>query len=282
MNTPTANDLYAAARDFARAGQPVFPCRSSGDKAKAPLTRHGVLDASTSVPQIKAWWRKHGTASIGIATGVLWDVLDVDVKREQDGRVHLPRLTELGLLNGCQRVVRTPSGGWHLYFKAAPALTNSANATLGLDVRASGGYVLAPGSYITTDDYEGLYEDAGEVTGFTDDPLYWDLIVSCLAPIDTQTRKPIELLSYERQGSIATLRGWLSERLPGERNNALHWAVSRCIENGIDPHELTEVAILIGLGEDETELTINSALRRAGVLADDLVTEADTLFPESA
>lgn len=281
---PTANDLFHEAQKLIRAGQPVFPCHSTGSRAKTPLTRRGVYDATLSIPQVKAWWRSKGDAAIAIPTGIVWDVLDVDVKREQDGRIHLPRLAELGLLNGCQRVIKTPSGGWHLYFKAAPALSNTANAGLGLDVRAKGGYVLASPSYLEVSDgadsYAGAYVEHEAPTGGGSEPLYWDLIVSALAPVDQQTRKPVPLLEYERQGSLATLRGWLSERAVGERNNALHWAVCRCIENGLDPYELTEVASLIGLEDDEIRKTIGAALKRAGVSTEDLLTEAEALFPE--
>jgi len=269
-----------------REGQPVFPCKSGLDgnlhKAKAPLTRNGLHDASDDLLTVKRWWKRFGDAAIGIPTGIVWDVLDVDVKRDEDGRVHLPYLQRVGLLNGCKRVVRTPSGGWHLYFKAAPALTNTANAYLGLDVRAKGGYVLAPPSYIETPDYAGSYEDIGETTGSTDEPLLWNLIVSAIRPIDTNTKEPMVLLEARRSASISALRGWLAERQTGERNNALHWAVCRCIDNGIDPHELVDVALFIGLEEDEVLLTVRSAMKRAGVSADDLVTEAEALFPENA
>jgi hypothetical protein len=279
VSTPSANALYRAAQALIRSGQPVFPCRPSGAKAKAPMTKNGLHDAVLDVTQVKRWWQSHRDAAIGIPTGIVWDVLDVDVKRDEDGRRHLPRLQALGLLNGCKRVVRTPSGGWHLYFKTAPGLTNKANATLGLDVRSKGGYVLAPPSYV--DDGEssvGAYEDMGETTGSTDEPLYWHLILNSITPMNRVTNKPVELLGYERRSSLASLRGWLSERKPGERNNSLHWAVCRCIENGIDPHELIEVALLLGLAEDEVTLTIESALRRAGVTVDELDTEAEALF----
>lgn len=283
MNTvaeqPSANDLYRAAQMLIRSGQPVFPCRATGEKAKAPLTKNGLNDATMDLPQIKNWWRNHRDAAIGTPTGIVWDVLDVDVKRDEDGRVHLPYLRRLGLLNGCKQVVRTPSGGWHLYFKAAPGLTNKANSMLGLDVRSKGGYVLAPPSYIETPDYAGWYECTGATSGSTDEPLYWDLILNAITPMNTTTKKPIELLGYERRSSLASLRGWLSERRPGERNNALHWAVCRCIDNGLDPNDLIEVALHIGLTEDEATLTINSALRRAGVAVDELDTEAEALFP---
>lgn len=278
--------MYRAAQALIRAGQPVFPCWSHGPKAKAPMTKHGVKDATLDTAQVKRWWSQHRDAALGIPTGVKYDVLDVDVKRDVDGRVHLPRLNRLGLLNGCQRVVRTPSGGYHLFFPAAPAgaLANRANALLGLDVRSHGGYVLAAPSYIAVEGdgdepgYEGAYADLGPTEGAGEDLLLWDSIQSVLAPVDTDTRKPIPLLGYERQSSLASLRGWLSERVAGERNNALHWAVCRCIENGTDPHELLEVALMIGLSEDETLLTIRSAIARAGVTPADLKSEAETLF----
>jgi len=296
VNAPSANTLYKAARDLINAGQPVFPCRPTDSVvngrerfAKSPLTKNGWQDATLDLDQVKRWWRARGDSAIGIPTGVMWDVLDVDVKNESDGRKHLPYLNRLGLLDGCKRVVKTPSGGWHLYFKAAPEgiLTNKAHAGLGLDVRSHGGYVLAAPSYIETvgpDEvaYAGSYTDVGETTGSVDKALHWDLIVATLAPINADNRKPIELLGYERQSSLASLRGWLSERVAGERNNALHWAVCRCIDNRLDPHELMDVALLIGLGEEEALLTIDSAIRRAGVSVDELDTEAEALFPSGS
>lgn len=279
LAVPTPNDLYREARRLAAAGQPVFPCRSTGAKAKAPLTKHGLNDATTDPKRIRSWWQRDGNASIGIPTGIMWDVLDVDVKNDTDGRVHLPYLQRLGLLNGCKKVVRTPSGGYHLYFRAAPGLTNKASATLGLDVRAQGGYVLAPPSYIETDTDMGAYEDAGETTGSTNEALMWDLIVSALQPLDSVERKPVWLPPSERRASVAALREWMAARVAGERNNALHWAVCRCIDNGIDPHEMVEPALLSGLDEDEVLLTVSSALRRAGLTTDDLESEAEAMFP---
>lgn len=288
---PTPNDLYRATQDLIRSGQPVFPCKSgldgNRDKAKRPMTKNGLHDATLDLMQVKRWWKQHGDAAIGIPTGIMWDVLDVDTKGGSDGRVHLPELNRLGLLNGCKRVIRTPSGGFHLYFKAAPGLTNKASASLGLDVRSKGGYVLASPSYIEAVDssgapYSGAYEDLGETVGSDDSPLLWDLIVNNLAPVDTTTKKPIPLLPSERRASVASLREWVSIRQAGERNNALHWAVCRCIDNGIDPHEMVEPALLAGLAEDEVLLTVSSALRRAGLTAEELDTEAEALFSETA
>jgi hypothetical protein len=284
---PTANDLFHAAQDLIRQGQPVFPCRAAaGEKTKAPHTRNGLHDASTDLKQVKQWWRQFRNAAIGIPTGILHDVLDVDIKGDAenpvDGRVHLPYLTRLGLLNGCEKVVKTPSGGWHLYFPASPTLRNKGRAaSLGLDVRATGGYVIAAPSYIETPDYQGVYTDLGDTTGSTGEPLYWDLIISALVPLNNADNKPVPLLRVERRANVASLRQWLAEREHGERNNALHWAVCRCIDNGIDPHEMVEPALLIGLGEEEVLVTVRAALKRAGLTADDLDTEAEAMFPEA-
>lgn len=274
-----------AAKKLIDMGQPVFPCRVVGERAKAPLTKNGLHDATMDIEQVKRWWKRNGDAAIGIPTGIIWDVLDVDTKNGVDGRVHLPYLRKIGLLNGCQFVVKTPSGGWHLYFKAAPGLTNKAHATLGLDVRAVGGYVLAPPSFIDTTSnltggYAGAYQNMGPTVGGSSDPLYWDLIVGSLAPVNVQTKAEVLLLPSERRASVAALREWLSIRQSGERNNALHWAVCRCIDNGINPHEMLEPALLLGLPEDEILLTIGSALKRAGLTADELDSEAEALFPD--
>lgn len=274
--------LRKAAVALAEAGQPVFPCKPSGKKAKAPMTRNGFKDATLDTDLIQKWWSgTYKGAAIGVPTGILWDVLDVDVKDSADGRIHLPRLIEIGLLNGCKRVVKTPSGGWHLYFQAAVGLTNKARgSSLGLDVRARGGYVVAPPSFIDSPSVAGWYEEMGETTGSTDDPLLWDLIASSIQPMNTVTNQPVLILPSERQASVASLREWVTTLQSGERNNGLHWAVCRCIEGGIDPNELVEPALLIGLEPDEISLTINSALRRAGVQVEELKSEAEMMFPD--
>lgn len=290
MNGTTNKELFAAASAFAGIGQPVFPCRREGEAtrsgwrdAKSPLTRRGLLDASTDIETIRTWWRTNKRAAIGIPTGILWDVLDVDTKGSADGRQHLPRLHALGLLNGCQRLVRTPSGGYHLYFKANVGVPNrnKAKADLGLDVRGMGGYVLADPSWISTSDYEGTYEVVDGLEASNDDPLLWDAIQSALAPVNEENNQPILLLPSERRASVASLREFVTTLKSGERNNGLYWAICRCIEAGIDPHEMVEPGMLIGLTEDEVLLSVGAALKRAGLAASDLKTEAEALFPET-
>jgi hypothetical protein len=282
------SDLGRAAMRIAKSGQPVFPCWPEGPKVKRPMTKNGWKDATTDRAQIKKWWTRQPGAAIGIPTGVLWDVLDVDVKPNLDGRVHLVRLTNLGLLRGCQRVVKTPSGGFHLYFPVNPMLKNKARGgTLGLDVRATGGYVIVPPSYYndTEKGHEGNYVDLGEPVGFTDEVLQWDLIVNELSPKVEGTNTEIDLPGYEQSKSIAGLKHFVSNIKEGERNNGLFWAVNRCIENGFDPHELMDAASLSGLPEEEVLQTINSALTRSGKRVEELTAvepteDLEAMFPD--
>lgn len=291
---PSPNDLYHYAQVLAKQGQPVFPCAESiathGRPAKQPLVKTGYQSASTDPAQIRRWWSRFRGAAIGIPTGAIWDVLDVDPNKGgdgDDGRQHLAYLQRVGLLNGCKRVIRTPSGGLHLYFKAAPALGQGigANKYIGLDIRAAGGYVIAPGSYVDVAEkgYAGTYVDQGATDEPTDDPLLWDLIVAAIRPVNADTRQPIAVLTAKRSANLGAIRYWLSgQKQQGDRNHSLFWATMRCIDNGIDPHELVEVALYIGLDEAETLTTIEQAMRRAGVGVNDLMSEGEVLFPEPA
>jgi hypothetical protein len=246
-------------------------------------------NATTARATIKRWWTKFPDAAIGIPTGIKYDVLDVDT-RNHDGRLHLVTLSNLGLLAGCKRVVKTPSGGFHLYFNPNPMLTNKTRGgSTGLDVRAKGGYVIAPPSYIieTEKGYEGAYEDLGATSNSTDQVLQWDLILNEITPLDSVTKREIELPPRGQWRSIAGLKNTVAKATEGERNNILYWAVNRCIENGFDPHELMEAASLSGLGEEEVLNTINSALLRTGARVEELTAveeglDVEAMFPDES
>lgn len=292
MTYPPAQDLYRAAVRIARTGQPVFPCyseltevRGKEHKPKSPMVKWET-GATTDEATIKRWWQRQPTASIGIPTGIKYDVLDVDT-RKHDGRLHLVTLSNLGLLSGCKRVIKTPSGGFHLYFPPNLMLTNKTRgASTGLDVRAKGGYVLVPPSYIIEKEkgYEGPYVDLGATNGSTDGVLQWDLILNEITPLDDVSKQEIELPDYQQQRSIAGLKHFMSNAKESERNTSLFWAVNRCIEHGFDPHELMDAALLSGLPEQEILDCIDNALKRVGVRVEELSSEQEILvnhmFPD--
>src|SRR4051812_46368242 len=69
------NALANAALWYAEHGWPIFPLRPHG---KTPLTAHGFKDATTDTGTVRDWWTATPDANIGVATGVLFDVIDVD------------------------------------------------------------------------------------------------------------------------------------------------------------------------------------------------------------
>jgi putative DNA primase/helicase len=162
MTTQT-NELLSAALQYAARGWHVFPCwwinggqcacpkgGACASPGKHPLTRNGVKDATDDEGQIREWWGTWPWAHVAIATGARSGliVIDLDCKPGKDGLASLNALAEPhgGLLRTC--MVRTGSGGLHLYFKHPGGhVANSAGEMgPGIDVRGEGGYVIAPPS----------------------------------------------------------------------------------------------------------------------------------------
>lgn len=63
---------------------------------------------------------------------------------------------------GCP-VVKTRSGGFHLYFQENPRVLQTANSETHIDIRAEGGYVVAPGSVVGDGKYEIIQGDIGRL-----------------------------------------------------------------------------------------------------------------------
>src|SRR6266487_4217526 len=95
MTFTSDNPLMNAALDYAARGIPVLPVHyptsrparevgcSCGDPdcgsiGKHPITAHGLKDASTNREQVEWWWRRFPRANVGLATGHVFDVLDID------------------------------------------------------------------------------------------------------------------------------------------------------------------------------------------------------------
>lgn len=132
-----------------RSSLAIFPLNG-----KTPFKgSHGWKDATRDRAQVESWWAQYPSANIGIATGEINGllVIDVDIKHDQGkyGDESLKDLeSELGELPQTW-VAITGSGGLHYYFKYPVGHEISISASqLGkdLDIRANGGYVVAPPS----------------------------------------------------------------------------------------------------------------------------------------
>jgi Bifunctional DNA primase/polymerase, N-terminal len=165
----TTTKLRTAALDYAARGWPIFPVRPYAKKP--PIIDRWETEASTDPDHIQHWWRNI-PYSIGIATGPAGlVVIDLDTPKPSEpipepwasqnitnGTGVLAALAKkTGTMVTPTYTVRTPSGGWHLYYTTPPgtALRNTGKA-IGwkIDTRAHGGYVIAAGSPVPPAGYE--------------------------------------------------------------------------------------------------------------------------------
>lgn len=138
------------ALSYASQGWPVFPLQPNG---KQPLTTHGFKEATRDPEQIRQWWSRWPDANVGVVTGRQSGivVLDVDRKHGVDGVVSAGELDLPPTL-----VIKTPTGGYHLFYKA-PAdviVPRRISVKPGLDILGEGGYVVAAGSIVNGAYYE--------------------------------------------------------------------------------------------------------------------------------
>lgn len=149
--------IHAAAIRYAGHGWAVFPLQKAarGDptSGKKPAIPTGYKAATTDIAQIEAWFGPHGThrgSNIGIAceaAGIV--VLDIDVG---DGKFGVESLNALlqtvpDLSNGAV-AANSGGGGIHIIWRAHPTGETRTRAAImpGLDIRAQGGYIVAPPS----------------------------------------------------------------------------------------------------------------------------------------
>jgi hypothetical protein len=118
-------------------------CGQPGKHPLGSLVPHGVKDATTNRARVLAWWTRHPQANIGLATGRVFDVLDVDGPA---GEQTIRTLAAAHGLESSGPLVRTGGGGWH-YYLAPTGLGNVRPWGLEhVDWRGRGGYVVAPPS----------------------------------------------------------------------------------------------------------------------------------------
>lgn len=166
------------ATELARGGFRVFPIRDWGDgDGLKPIKKFPQL-ASTDIGRVISWWATWPDACVGLATGDGSDVavLDLDVKNGKDGVASLADigLSDLAALSPVR--VKTPSGGWHLYFRNDDRLRNSVDLLRqgsGIDVRTDGGFVYAPGSLKNG----RRYAPEGAPLGYADLPPFPDVLI---------------------------------------------------------------------------------------------------------
>jgi hypothetical protein len=129
-----------AAVAYAGHGWPVFPLVVGG---KTPATKNGFKDATTDPDRIVRYWERHPNANIGVATGVKFDVIDVDYGHP-GAALKWADIRDSGI--EFDALVTTP-GGLHAYRLPTGAGNSAAvGGHKGIDYRGKGGYVVVPPS----------------------------------------------------------------------------------------------------------------------------------------
>lgn len=142
------NPMLESALRYAAAGLAVFPVRF---KRKEPAISNGFKSATTDLEQIKKWWGQPpgDKNNIGIATGAVSGnlvVIDIDKSDKKDGYQFFSEwLDKYGALPETTAAV-TGSGGMHLLFRSEQPEKSRTGIYPGIDIRAEGGYIVAPPS----------------------------------------------------------------------------------------------------------------------------------------
>ncbi|MEU4694296.1 bifunctional DNA primase/polymerase [Actinoplanes sp. NPDC023714] len=257
---------------YARHGIPVLPVHTpdpggacSCDRGarcahigKHPRLRHGLTEASTDEDLITIWWSHWPEANVGLRTGVVMDVADVDSAEGWHGLRHL-----LGDDIPPGPAVRTGRGGRHLWFLPT-GFGNRVRLLPGLDWRGAGGYVLAPPSrHASGLDYRWIRRPSIPLPAGP--PPLLELIKGPGFP--PASRRVIHPDRYA-EAALAAETSRMAWAEPGTRNDTLNraaFALGRLVGAGLlDAQsvrsELTTAARRAGLGHAEIRGTLRSGL----------------------
>jgi len=147
------------ALEYAKHGWHVFPlhCPTNGgcscgrpcnNTGKHPRTKNGLLDATTDQGVIRRWWNRWPEANIGVRTGAVSGIVVIDIDPEHWGDETLYELeSQYGKLPETAEA-KTGGGGRHIVFRHPSFNVRSGVGILGegIDIRADGGYIVAPPS----------------------------------------------------------------------------------------------------------------------------------------
>ena len=130
-----------AALGYAAAGLAVLPLIA---RSKEPAIARGFHSATTNPETIRRYWRVPDR-NIGIATGALSGVWVLDIDGD-DGAASLRALeAQHGKLPATW--ISSTGRGWHIWLRyTGPIPSSTGRIAPSLDVKADGGYVVAPPS----------------------------------------------------------------------------------------------------------------------------------------
>lgn len=259
-------DFKSAAVEYAAMGWRSFPL-APGTKVPAIKGGAGVKDATHDRAQIDSWARRFPGSNIGLACGDgAFVVIDIDPRNGADAS--MAAIAKRGYCFPPCPVAMTGGGGWHLFFAFDARIVNSHNRLgEGIDVKSSGGYVVASPSIVPpkpgakgTGAYRWLVHPSAQPL-----PRLPIWAATMLAPPPRPAHRTVALVDTPK--SINGLISYLSRAPAGERNNRLYWCACRAadmvkrhqISEGGAVSQLMAACAALGLPAKEAMGTIRSA-----------------------
>jgi hypothetical protein len=254
------NNIIMWAKRFASAGYHVFPLYASSNGLQKPFgwarnknPQHDgkpvdptkVLPATTSLEEIDSWVEKINTgyrSSLGGygVMGIDCVIVDLDVKKGKDGYKEFKELASKFSIPEPSIVVKSKSGGYHLYFSKSKKYKRSEVKTLagltllgtkyaGIDIRGDGGMVIGPQSEGPSSTWEeGLYQlikgSPGDELSELPDTVVKSLVKVMITAMHNDLEAMVEAHDSKDDDVIATLRrGEIPTVLPdGQRNEGFY------------------------------------------------------------
>lgn len=262
---------------YAAIGWPVFPVHtpvdgrcSCGDAtctspAKHPRNAHGLTEATTDTDIIRGWWKQWPDANVGLRTGDMFDVLDIDgepANRALAIAADLAGENTATCWAGGPMVIT--ARGTHIYYQPTGARNTTGLIVPKVDWRGGGGYVVAPPSVHMSGHIYRWHERCPFDSELELAPAFIVAALFKLQPAPQRT---------QAIGNVGAALDGIAARMTrageGERNAMLNWGAhtiglkvhSGEIDNSAARDallKLTDAALSVGLGATEIERTITS------------------------
>lgn len=262
-------------------------CGNIGKHPIARLVPKGLTQASTDPDQVRDWWTQEPYANIGIRTGDVVDLLDLDTAEGLKtfaglaARVGMP--THLG-------IARSGRDGVGLHYYVAPggmrALAQGKTAPPGIDVKGRGGYAVVPPSmHASGRRYEwmqdGNHFDDGVMAGVTDwADFYRELEIRPqkppVAPRPT-TEIPADAADAYGRAVLRRAVGLVQASTSGNRWHTLAVEAIPLVARGVDGGCIDRDTAIRELGDAATHIGLDAReVARIGPLVDHMLEQGIT------
>lgn len=246
------------AKRYLEAGYSIVPIRH---KDKAPSIRWQPLcEKPAPLSRVKEWAARW-PVNLGIITGAVSGlvVVDIDVAKGGDPAPILAKYpTDL--------IVRTGSGGWHLYYEFSDEFSgNQVGLLPGVDIRSNGGLVVAPPSlHASGGTYEWVKTGSPGKLG----PLGKGLVNPRTVEVEDEDEEELDTADADSKWLSRDAREGVNE---GGRNDTLAKHAGYLAGKGVALDYALEQCLIFNktkfnppLSDEEVETTVKSVYRTEG------------------